>query len=295
MRQTKRKLLAKPSNLKLLTNYYPWKLVFSLMCVFLHSYRPWAASGGPWAPFLHMCPSFPPQKQVDLSPLMLSSQKMDQKAAFWAPILKSQSHWVMSFENIWTLKLDYLPAGDIFLLINPLGAAARRRKDLVLGHCCRCVPPSNGERASEVPFKRQRRTEKLTLMHPWKELQRWAVTDSTSRASPLDSRWGWGPKGKAVPGKPPGAWKCHLQPSLQPHTCTSLLTWSQTVCSSPVVLQICPKSRGRTLKPHDLDSGCSFLQLNTLSGKSCSYLVVGHTLRFRYQLCAAHLAVTVCK
>lgn len=181
MRQTKRKLLAKPSNLKLLTNYYPWKLVFSLMCVFLHSYRPWAASGGPWAPFLHMCPSFPPQKQVDLSPLMLSSQKMDQKAAFWAPILKSQSHWVMSFENIWTLKLDYLPAGDVFLLINPLGAAARRWKDLVLGHCCRCVPPSNGERASEVSFKRQRRTEKLALMHPWKELQRWAVTDSMSR------------------------------------------------------------------------------------------------------------------
>lgn len=149
MRQTKRKLLAKPSNLKLLTNYYPWKLVFSLMCVLLHSYRPWAASGGPGAPFLHVCPSFPPQKQVDLSPLILSSQKKDQKAAFWAPILKSQSHWVMSFENIWTLKLDYLPAGDVFLLINPLGAAARRRKDLVPGHC---VPSSNGERASEVSF-----------------------------------------------------------------------------------------------------------------------------------------------
>lgn len=75
----------------------------------------------------------------------------------------------MSFENIWTLKLDYLPAGDVFLLINPLGAAARRRKDLVPGHC---VPSSNGERASEVSFKRQRRTEKLALMHPWKELQR---------------------------------------------------------------------------------------------------------------------------
>lgn len=77
----------------------------------------------------------------------------------------------MSFKNIWTLKLGYHPSREVFLLINPLGAAARGGRNPVLDHSCCHFPSSDGERASGLSFKLQRRTEKLALMHPWKELE----------------------------------------------------------------------------------------------------------------------------
>lgn len=77
----------------------------------------------------------------------------------------------MSFKNVWTLKLGYHPAREVFLLINALGAAARRRKESGAGPLLLPFSSSDGERAFGLSFKHQRSIEKLALMHPWKELE----------------------------------------------------------------------------------------------------------------------------
>lgn len=72
-RQTKRKLLAKPFNLKLLTNYYPWKLMFSLVCVLTAL----SSISGPQPPhFLRLRHLIPSQKLV---PSLFSSSLPQQR------------------------------------------------------------------------------------------------------------------------------------------------------------------------------------------------------------------------
>lgn len=77
---TKRKLLAKPSNLKLLTNYYLLKArVLTGVCSLAQLRAP--ASGGPGASFLHVCFPFP-LRNGSISPSDPLLPKKDQKAAF---------------------------------------------------------------------------------------------------------------------------------------------------------------------------------------------------------------------
>ena len=84
-------------------------------------------------------------------------------------------------------------------------------------------------------------------------------------------------------------------PQLQPNARAFVPSrTSDCTGSSPVVLKSCSKSqRGCSQVPRPYPR--LLLLPKTLSVKRCSYLVVGHSLRFRYELRTAHLAVTVCK
>lgn len=206
----------------------------------------------------------------------------------------------MSFKSIWTLKLGHHPAGGC-LLANKCfwGQQPEGGRNLVLNHWCCCVSLQWWRKGLWAFLQGQRRKEKLALMKPglcpWKELQGWAMTDLTSRESPL------GPQGlrdkeqSRIWGAARGlrVTSPALSPAPRMHICPSLISDSpaQALCFSSSA----PGPESSTLRSHSLDPGYSRFHLNTLSERSCSYLVVGHALRLRYQLCTAHLAVTVCK
>lgn len=130
--QTKRKSLAKLSNLKLLTSYYTWKLMFPRYTFPWKANMPWAALsiwGPPASPFLHT---------YHLVPFSDTGQPLfphpffprgDKKAAISSSNLKSQSHWIMPFKSIRALKLCYISAGEAFKLWNTFRAAAIRWKE----------------------------------------------------------------------------------------------------------------------------------------------------------------------
>ena len=100
--------------------------MFSLVRVLLQSYRPWAASGGPGAPFLHVCPPFPPQKQVDLSSslpnkgskrsLLSSHPKKSKPLSYVLQEYLDFETWLSPLEG--SLSVD-----------KPFGSSSQRRKE----------------------------------------------------------------------------------------------------------------------------------------------------------------------
>lgn len=212
----------------------------------------------------------PPQKRVDLSPLILSSQKGSKSSLLSSHPKKSKPLSYVLQEYL-DFKLDYLPAGDVFLLINPLGSSSQKAEGSALALLLPCAPPAMEKGSLEVSFKRQRRTEAGT--HASLEGTSEMSSDRFNKQrKPTGLPCGAEVQRKAGPGKPPGAWKCHPQPSLQPHACTSVLTWSQTVSAQALwFFRSAPRPEAEPSSPTTLTQGCCFLHLNTLSGKSCSY------------------------
>lgn len=126
--QTKRKLLAKPSNRKLLVSYYTWKLMLLLVYVLakkskhaLGSTRHLGAPApSPPPPPLCMAPVPSSVTDQPLFPFSAPSQGAKKEPSLlFHP--KSQSRWIMSFKRVWALKLCYNLTEEVLMLVTHIG------------------------------------------------------------------------------------------------------------------------------------------------------------------------------